>query len=95
VEVTVPPLATVSMPGTAAASYLVEISPTNADRTNVGGTATLAGTVQAALAAGSYVTRSYTILSAAGGRSGTFNALTTTNLPAGFTASLSYTARST
>jgi autotransporter-associated beta strand protein len=77
---------------TAAASYLVEISPTNADRANVGGTATLAGTVQAAFAPGSYVTRAYTILSAAGGRNGTFNALTTTNLPANFTASLSYTA---
>src|SRR6516164_9033397 len=75
---------------TAAASYLVEISPTNADRTNVAGTATLAGTVQAAFAAGSYVTRNYTILSAAGGRSGTFSALTTANLPAGFSASLSY-----
>ena len=77
---------------TAAASYLVEISPTSADRTNVGGTATLAGTVQAAFAAGSYMTRTYTILSAAGGRIGTFNALSTTNLPANFTASLSYTA---
>ena len=77
---------------TTAASYLVEISPTSADRTNVGGTATLAGTVQAVFAAGSYVTRAYTIVSAAGGRIGTFNALTTTNLPANFTASLSYTA---
>jgi outer membrane autotransporter protein len=77
---------------TAAASYLVEISPTNADRTNVAGTASLGGTVQAAFASGSYATRTYTILSAAGGRSGTFNALTTTNLPANFTASLSYTA---
>src|SRR5262245_20306319 len=77
---------------TAAASYLVEISPTNADCTNVAGTASLGGTVQAAFASGSYVTRAYTILSAAGGRSGTFNALTTTNLPAGFIASLSYTA---
>src|SRR5262245_39276137 len=77
---------------TAAASYLVEISPTNADRTNVTGTATLAGTVQAAFAAGSFMTRNYTILSAAGGRSGTFNALPTTTLPAGFSASLSYTA---
>src|SRR5262245_5621043 len=77
---------------TAAASYLVEISPTNADRTNVAATASLGGTVQAAFASGSYVTRAYTILSAAGGRSGTFNALTTTNLPAGFIASLSYTA---
>src|SRR5262245_2943957 len=77
---------------TAAASYLVEISPTNADRTNVADTATLAGTVQAVFAAGSFMTRNYTILSAAGGRSGTFSALTTTNLPAGFSASLSYTA---
>src|SRR5262249_12339636 len=78
---------------TAAASYLVEISPTNADRTNVGGTANLGGTVQAAFASGSYATRAYTILSAAGGLNGTtFNALTTSNLPANFTASLSYTA---
>jgi autotransporter-associated beta strand protein/T5SS/PEP-CTERM-associated repeat protein len=77
---------------TAAASYLVEISPTSADRTNVGGSATLGGTVQAAFAPGSYVTRAYTILSAAGGRIGTFNAITTTNLPADFVASLSYTA---
>ena len=77
---------------TAAASYLVEISPTSADRTNVGGTATLAGSVQAVFAPGSYMTRAYTIVSAAGGRIGTFNALTTTNLPANFTASLSYTA---
>jgi autotransporter-associated beta strand protein len=38
---------------TAAASYLVEISPTNADRTNVAGTASLGGTVQAAFASGS------------------------------------------
>jgi uncharacterized protein YhjY with autotransporter beta-barrel domain len=37
------------------------------------------------------MTRNYTILSAAGGVNGTFNTLTTTNLPASFTASLSYT----
>jgi uncharacterized protein YhjY with autotransporter beta-barrel domain len=49
--------------------------------------------VQAAFAAGSYMTRNYTILSAAGGLNGTtFNALTTSNLPANFTPSLSYTA---
>src|SRR5262249_55256885 len=48
---------------------------------------------QAAFASGSYVTRNYTILSAAGGLGGTtFNALTTSNLPAGFTANLSYSA---
>src|SRR6516225_4392019 len=78
---------------TAAAAYIVEVSPSNADRTNVGGTATLGGTVQAAFASGGYVTRAYTILSAAGGLNGTtFNALTTSNLPANFTTSLSYTA---
>ena len=37
-----------------AAAYLVEVSPTNADRTNVTGTASLAGTVQAVFAPGSY-----------------------------------------
>jgi len=75
-----------------AAAYIVELSPSSADRTNVAGTANLAGTVQALFAPGSFVSRSYTILSAAGGRSGTFDALATTNLPAGFTAGLSYTA---
>ena len=76
---------------TAAASYLVEVSPTAADRTNVTGTAALAGTVSALFASGTYITRTYTILSAAGGRSGTFGSLTTAGLPAGFAASLSYT----
>jgi len=76
------------------AIYLVQVNPSTASSANVtaGGSATLAGTVQAAFESGSYVSRVYTILSAAGGRSGTFNTLTTTNLPAGFTASLSYTA---
>ena len=77
------------------ALYLVQINSTTASSTNVTGSAALAGTVQAAFASGSYATRTYTILSAAGGLGGTtFNALTTTNLPAGFTASLSYTATS-
>jgi autotransporter-associated beta strand protein len=70
-------------------TYAVEVSPSAADRTNVSGTATLAGTVAASFAAGNYITKSYTILSA-GTRSGTFSALTTTNLPAGFSAALSY-----
>jgi T5SS/PEP-CTERM-associated repeat protein/autotransporter-associated beta strand protein len=77
------------------AFYLVQVNPSTASSTNVtaGGSASLAGTVNAAFAAGSYVSRTYTILSAAGGLNGTtFNALTTTNLPAGFTSSLSYTA---
>ena len=76
------------------ALYLVQVNPSTASSTTVtaGGAAALAGTVQAVFASGSYATRSYTILSAAGGRSGTFSSLTTSNLPAGFTASLGYTA---
>jgi len=77
------------------ALYLVQINPSTASSANViaGGSATLAGTVNAVFASGSYVTRNYTILTAAGGLNGTtFNTLTTSNLPAGFTASLSYTA---
>ena len=63
---------------TAAASYMVEVSPTNADRTNVTGTATLGGaTVNASFAAGTYTARQYTILNAAGGISGTFNPVVT------------------
>jgi outer membrane autotransporter protein len=46
--------------------------------------------VQAAFQPGTYLQRTYAILSAAGGVAGAFDALTTTNLPAGFTTSLSY-----
>jgi autotransporter-associated beta strand protein len=75
------------------ALYLVQVNSTTASNTVVSGSATLAGTVQAAFAASSYATRTYTIVSAAGGLGGTtFNTLTTSNLPVGFTASLSYTA---
>ncbi|MEA2941255.1 MAG: hypothetical protein QOD09_1784 [Bradyrhizobium sp.] len=76
---------------TAAASYMVEVSPANADRTNVTGTATLGGaTVKASFAAGTYVSKQYTIVNAAGGVNGTFNSLVTTDLPANFTSSLNY-----
>jgi uncharacterized protein with beta-barrel porin domain len=78
---------------TSAASYLVEVSPANADRTNVTGTATLGGaTVNTSFAAGSYVSKQYTILNATGGVSGTFGSLTNSNLPSNFAASLSYDA---
>ena len=43
--------------------YRVEVSPRNADRTDVTGTASLAGTVQAAFLPGTYLERNYTILS--------------------------------
>jgi outer membrane autotransporter protein len=74
------------------ALYLVQVNPAAASSANVttGGTAALAGTVNATFLSGRYVTRNYTILSAAGGLSGTFNTLTTSNLPAGFSAALSY-----
>ena len=59
-----------SLTFTAASSYMIEVSPTNAGRTNVTGTATLGGaTVNASFAAGSYVARQYTILNATGASS--------------------------
>ncbi len=74
------------------AMYLVQISPTAASSANVTGTASLAGTVQAVFASGSYLTKQYDILHSAGLGGSTFTTLTATNLPAGFAANLSYTA---
>jgi autotransporter-associated beta strand protein len=76
------------------ALYLVQVNPSIASLANVSGTATLAGSVQAAFAPGGYVTRAYTILSASGGRVGTFDGLSTTGVPAGFHTILSYTSNS-
>jgi T5SS/PEP-CTERM-associated repeat protein/autotransporter-associated beta strand protein len=83
-----------SLSFTAASSYMVEISPTNADRVNVTGAATLGGaTVNANFAAGSYVAKQYIILNATGGLGGsTFGSVVNTNLPQGFKSSLSYDA---
>nr|WP_234827057.1 autotransporter-associated beta strand repeat-containing protein [Rhodopseudomonas palustris] len=76
---------------TAASSYMVEVSPSSADRVNVSGTATLGGaTVNASFASGGYVDRQYTIVNATGGVVGTFGALVNTNLPSGFKSSLGY-----
>jgi len=72
--------------------YRVEVSPTAADRTNVTGTATLNGAVNAVFGPGAYASNSYTILSATGGRTGTFSALTAEGLPVFLSASLSYNA---
>jgi autotransporter-associated beta strand protein len=72
------------------AIYLVLLNPTTASFANVTGTATLGGaTVNAIYASGSYVSKQYTILTA-GSVSGTFGSLVNTNLPSGFSASLSY-----
>jgi len=73
------------------AFYIVQVNPTTASSTNVNGTASLAGTVGAIFAPGTYVVRSYPILTAAGGVTGRFDAGATRGLPAGFQASLSYT----
>jgi autotransporter-associated beta strand protein len=70
--------------------YAVEVSPTSSDRTVVNGTASVAGTVQSSFRPGSFQ-KSYTILSAAGGVSGTFDTLVSTGLPSFVTASLGYT----
>ncbi|HZO46251.1 MAG TPA: autotransporter domain-containing protein [Xanthobacteraceae bacterium] len=72
------------------ATYLVQISPAATSSATVTGLSTLAGTVDARFAPGSYVTNSYIILTANGGRNGTFSGLTTTNLPASFGAQLAY-----
>jgi len=62
-----------------AGNYLVEVSPTNADRTNVSGapgTAMLAGTLQAVGTGGIYTAgQRYTVLNATGGLNGRFNSL--------------------
>jgi autotransporter-associated beta strand protein len=76
----------------AGSSYAVEVSPTASDRTNVTGRATLAGTVQASYASGSYISKRYTIVNADGGVAGTFGALVDTNLPANFRSALAYDA---
>lgn len=75
-------------PGSA---YVVGVSPSAADRTNVAGIATLQGTTRALFTPGTYSPRGYVLLSAAGGRSGTFGNLDTVGLPDGFLASLAYT----
>jgi uncharacterized protein with beta-barrel porin domain len=83
-------LATSGNLGFAPGSVLgIQVSPTSAGKMTAGGTATLAGTVQANFAPGDYAPRSYVILTA-GGVSGTFDSLMTSGL-VGFKTSLDYT----
>ena len=66
---------------TAASTYMIQVSPASAGRTNVTGIATLGGaTVNAVFAAGSNVTKQYTIVNATGGVSGTFNPAVVSNM---------------
>ncbi|MCK1276270.1 autotransporter domain-containing protein [Bradyrhizobium sp. 61] len=76
------------------AFYLVQVNPSVAASTTATGTADLGGaTVKAVFAPGSYVSKTYTILSAAGGVSGTFaSTIVNTGLPSNVHSSLSYDA---
>ena len=67
------------------ALYVVQVNATTDANVTASGSATLAGTARAVFAPGTYLTKNYTILHAAGGRS-TFGSLTTTNLPSAFSA---------
>jgi autotransporter-associated beta strand protein len=78
-----------------ASFYLVQISPSASTFANVIGTASLAGTVLAVFNPAAYMSKQYEILQSAGFGGTTFSGLTTINLPAGFTASLSYNAADT
>ncbi len=74
-----------------AAAYLVQVSPTNASRTNVTGTAGIAGTLTANASTGTYtVGTQYTVLNATGGVSGTFTLTTTGSFGAAIRPVLSY-----
>ncbi|WP_375311652.1 autotransporter domain-containing protein [Bradyrhizobium sp. A5] len=73
------------------AVYLVQLNPAATTGAIVTGAATLAGSVTAAFASGTYLTRSYSILHA-GAISGNFTAFSTVALPAGFSAGLRTTA---
>jgi autotransporter-associated beta strand protein len=76
----------------AAAIFMVQVNPATASFANVSGTAALGGaTVNATFAAGSYVSKQYTIVQATGIVSGTFNpTVVNTNLPSNFHTTLSY-----
>ena len=75
---------------TAASTYAVNINPTTSSFATVSGAATLGGaTVNAIYANGSYIAKQYNIMTA-GSFVGSFGSLVNTNLPANFTASLSY-----
>jgi len=75
----------------AASTYAVNVSPSAASSANVSGTATLGGaTVNAIFTPGSYISKRYTILTAAGFGGSTFGAITSTNTPAAITSALSY-----
>jgi autotransporter-associated beta strand protein len=73
------------------ALYLAFVTPASSSFTSVTGTAVIGGaTALAFFDAGAYVQKKYTILTATGGVSGTFAAITTLNAPSNFHSALSY-----
>jgi hypothetical protein len=68
---------------------VLQVSPTSADKINVGGTAKLAGTMNTVFDFGSYTNKQYDILHSTG-LAGVFSGLDTINLMPGFKAELSY-----
>ncbi|WP_431016822.1 autotransporter domain-containing protein [Bradyrhizobium pachyrhizi] len=74
------------------ALYLVGLNSTASALAKVSGSATLAGSVGVSVAAGSTIAKQYTILSAAGGRNGTFAGVDSTGLPSNLVATLGYDA---
>ena len=72
----------------AGSSFQVSILGNTNDRTNATGSASLAGSVDAVFLSTTNLQHSYTILSAAGGLSGSFTSLDTPGLPNFITASL-------
>ena len=68
------------------AFYVVQVNPTTASNTNVSGTASLAGHRGGHLCAGQLYGAQLYDFDSRGGRTGTFDALATSGLPAGFQA---------
>ncbi len=73
--------------------YLVEVSPSVADETLATGTANIAGKLVAEFQTGTYTAgTTYTLINSTGRRSGKFTSATTSNVPLGLTARVSYDA---
>lgn len=75
-------------------NFLVEVAPASADRVNVTGTASLAGTLTALSLGGTFSASEYNLLTAAGGLTGTFGSLVTQGSFGTLTPSLRYSGSS-
>jgi subtilase-type serine protease len=78
---------------TSAGTLALRVAPNGvSDQLVVNGQARLAGTAQALFQSGTSFSKSYNLLTATGGLTGTFNTLSTQNLPAFLSAGLGYSA---